>query len=358
MGVDVRTIDRPFELPAMSRVETPAIAAGRLSGDERPSHYVIDAPGTAGALAINRLLAAGAAVSWTLGPVELEGFTYPPGSLVVPRTASIDPLVASLVQDLGLRAAGARRAPSVALAAVGRPRLGLYQSWMDNPDDGWTRWVLDRYGFRYTTLSDAAIRTGDLRSRYDAILVPSAAPAQLLSGHAPGSEPPEFAGGWSETGAAAIDAFVRAGGTLICLDQSCALAAARLAPSLHDAAHGAAPGAFFCPGSILALDVDPSEPLAFGMSPRAAGFFADSAAYDASAAAGARIAARYASRDLLVSGALEGGHVIAGRAAALAVPVGSGRVVFLGFPVQHRGQSLATFRLLFNAIFTTPARRS
>jgi len=25
-----------------------------------------------------------------------------------------------------------------------------------------------------------------------------------------------------------------------------------------------------------------------------------------------------------------------------------------GFPVQHRGQSHATFRLLFNALFTAP----
>ena len=46
--------------------------------------------------------------------------------------------------------------------------------------------------------------------------------------------------------------------------------------------------------------------------------------------------------------------MIAGRAAVVPARVGAGRVVLLGFRVQHRGQSLATFRLLFNAILTTP----
>jgi len=53
-----------------------------------------------------------------------------------------------------------------------------------------------------------------------------------------------------------------------------------------------------------------------------------------------------------LSGWLEGEEAIAGRSAVVQADVGMGRVVLLGFPVQHRAQSYATFRLLFNAILT------
>ncbi len=100
------------------------------------------------------------------------------------------------------------------------------------------------------------------------------------------------------------------------------------------------------------------------MNPHTAGFFAFSSAYETDRAPNVegpapggsaprvRTIARYAPRNLLVSGWIEGESVIAGRPAAMEVSLGAGHIVLLGFPVQHRGQSHATFRLLFNSIFT------
>ena len=89
----------------------------------------------------------------------------------------------------------------------------------------------------------------------------------------------------------------------------------------------------------------------YGLPARASGVFVSSAAYDSGSSTNVKTAVRYAKQDLLVSGLLRGADVIEGQPAVISATVDAGRIVLLGFRVQHRAQSLATFRLLFNAIF-------
>ncbi len=56
---------------------------------------------------------------------------------------------------------------------ISRRALGLYQPWIPSMDEGWTRLVLEEFGFPYTTLHNAEIRPGRLRERFDVILIPS-----------------------------------------------------------------------------------------------------------------------------------------------------------------------------------------
>jgi hypothetical protein len=60
----------------------------------------------------------------------------------------------------------------------------------------------------------------------------------------------------------------------------------------------------------------------------------------------------YGSGNPLLSGWLQGPEFIADRSAVLEAPSGKGRIVLMGFRVQHRAQSLASFRLLFNTFYT------
>jgi hypothetical protein len=354
------TIERSFQPPAMSRLTKATIPASRVWGESRPSYWLVEARGNAGAIAINRLVAAGASPLWAAAPIQAGGFTYAAGSLVVPYLDTLEPVIGRVSRELGLRADGVRAKLPQPARAIGRARVALHKPWGENVDEGWTRWLLDTYEFRYTSIADADIRAGNLRARYDAIILPSTPADRLMSGHPRGTFPPEYSGGLGDAGLDALRAFVRAGGTLICLGQSSALAISTFDLPLKDLA--LEPGTrFFCPGSIVRLELEGTHALAYGMAHHTAAFCAFSSVFEQSAASGnsgepARDAietvGRYGSRDVLLSGWLEGEDVIAGRGAIVQANVGEGRVLLFGFPVQHRGQSHATFRLLFNSLFS------
>ena len=220
-------------------------------------------------------------------------------------------------------------------------------------DEGWTRWLLEQYQFSYKSISDADIRAGNLGAQFDVIILPSLSPERIAGGYSQDAVPAGYAGGLGEAGSAALKIFVEGGGTLVSLDQAGGFAISALSLPVRDVTRGVRSDRFFGPGSILRLEVDPAQPLAYGMPRHTAGFFAFSSAYEILATADTTTAARFGDNDLLLSGWLDGEQLIAGRPAAVQVNAGKGRVVLLGFPVQHRAQSLATFRLLFNAILTS-----
>jgi hypothetical protein len=354
MGVDVVAVPERFAAPPMLPLDRAPIEPAQVRGDQRPGHYVVEARGNGGSIAINRMLAAGLSPSWRSD-----------GSVIVPASRAARVIVARVASELGLPVTGRRGRPPAGLTPIPRARVALYKPWVDNIDEGWTRWLLEQYEFPHSNITDADVRRGDLRARYDAIILPDGNPERLLAGHAAGMLPDAYTGGLGSEGAAMLRAFVEAGGTLIALDSSAALAINVLKLPLRDVALGASPAEFFCPGSILRLELDARHPLSFGMPARTAAFFAYSSAYEidapppteghlgTAAPPSIEIAARYPSRDVLMSGWLEGERVIAGRAAVVSARVGLGRAVLIGFRAQHRGQAHATFRVLFNAIHTS-----
>jgi hypothetical protein len=237
---------------------------------------------------------------------------------------------------------------------------------MENADEGWTRWLLEQSELPFSSISNADVRAGNLRMKFDAIILPSATTNQLMDGHDSGVVPPEYAGGLGPEGVNELDAFVRGGGTVVALDKAGRFALDVFRIPLRDVAGEAAPVAAGR-GSILRLDVNVSHALAFGVTTTASAFFSSSSAYeptDASSGATAgdatktaiQTVARYADSDLLVSGSLQAEKAIAGRAAVVSAAVGSGRVILIGFPAQYRGQSHATFRFLLNALLTLEKR--
>ena len=252
-------------------------------------------------------------------------------------------------------------------------RVGLYQNYAPSMDEGWTRWVFDQYKFPFTSIRDADLRAGNLHPKFDVVILPDQSARLLADGTSARAErgeggesaasayPPEYAGGMGAAGVKALRDFVEAGGTLIALNNASNFAIERLGLPVRNVLQGVGPREFYCPGSILRTRLDETSALAFGLERESIAWFEGSPAFEATEAAGAgevRVVARYPeSANPLLSGWILGDQLIRGKAALVEAKLGKGRVVLFGFRPQYRGQSLATFPLLFNAILTSKAEQ-
>ncbi|MBA3440720.1 MAG: hypothetical protein H0T92_12705 [Pyrinomonadaceae bacterium] len=236
------------------------------------------------------------------------------------------------------------------------PRRAIYRSHVASMDEGWTRWVLDHQSkcILYSSLEDAEARTGNLRAKYDTIIIPDQSARAILEGHKSGSMPEEYTGGLSAKGVQSLREFVEGGGTLVCLNRASDFAIEQFKLPVRDVTAGLKQTEFYAPGSILRTELDTSHPIAAGMPRQSIAWVENSPIFevsDSNEAARVRVIARYpANADPLLSGWLFGGERLRGKAALVEVGLGQGRVYLFGFRPQYRAQSLATYPLLFNAI--------
>ncbi|MBI4877218.1 MAG: peptidase M14 [Acidobacteria bacterium] len=236
-------------------------------------------------------------------------------------------------------AAGAGR------AELKRPRIGLYKSYTAPMDEGWTRWLLEQFGFEYTSLFNRDFQTGSLRDRFDVVVFADQSAASIVSGDRKGSMPEEYVGGLGEAGIEALKRFAAAGGSVVLLNHASELAE-KLGVEAKNVVGGLSNREFYSPGSILNARLDPKHPLALGLPEQITLWSQGSPAWNATAG----IVARYPASDLLASGWLLGEKYLAGRAALVDAPMGQGRVVMFGMRPQYRAQSYQGFKLFFNAL--------
>jgi len=348
MGVEVVTAHAPFRADVEAVVE-PVLPPGRIEGR---GPYLAMGHGTAELMALGRLLRAQVPVRWATAGFSDGGRDFPAGTLLVPQSARarLEPLT----RELGLVARGVAASPPAVV--VRPPRVGLYQSFVAAIDEGWTRFVFERQvGVDYVALRDRDVRAGGLRRRFDVIVLPDQAPADIRDGHPKGSMPPEFVGGLGAEGVASLKAFVEEGGTLVALNAAAELAIDELGLPVTDVLAAEAPGTgFYCPGAILKAQVEGTDLLTHGLDASVALWFQNSPAFEVGGAAKAVL--RYPQGEPLLSGWLLGGNRLYGKAALVVVPQGRGRVVLFGFRPQYRAQSWGTYVPLLNAIYSAAVR--
>ena len=245
-------------------------------------------------------------------------------------------------------------------------RVGLYKSYVPSMDEGWTRFVLENYGFDVKSIENKQVRAGNLNASFDAIILPDSSREVIIDGRT-GREgyseelPPEYTGGIGKDGVRALKDFVEKGGTLITLARASEVV---MCEEFNLPVRNALSGAggrplstadFNIPGSLLRVYVDNQNPVGYGMPKEIAAFVDSPLAFQTSSpdpGTQRTVIAWYPddAKDMLLSGYAHGAERLERKAAAVSFTRGKGKIVMFGFRVQHRAQTEGTFQMLFNAI--------
>jgi Zinc carboxypeptidase len=351
LGVEHRFIKKPLaETVRLEKLTKVPRLDGRVTGNG--PRFVFDYRGADAAKAINALIQQGARVT-----IDSTREAAKVGVSNVSRKQ-----VEEVATTHGLEVRSEAANGSGASMRVRAPRIGMYQPWTGgNMDEGWTRWVLEQYGFQSTAIHNDDVRAGNLKERFDAIVLPDQNPQQIVNGSTGTTIRPEYRGGIGEEGIAALKKFVDAGGTLIALGAASGFAIEHFPVPVRDLKRGTTRDQHFAPGTILNIEVDTAHPIGYGMAGRTYGFYNNSPFFtlvEGFASQRTTVIARYPNTDVVASGWLKGEELMAGRAAVVSVEMNPGRIVLFGLRPQHRAQTHATFPMLFNALYlsTSEAR--
>jgi hypothetical protein len=214
-------------------------------------------------------------------------------------------------------------------------------------DEGWTRWLLEQFGFSYTNVSNRDIQAGNLTDRFDVIVFPDQRAEAIHLGYKPGSMPEQYTGGVGDTGAEALQQFASKGGTIVFLNDASEYALQYLGVNVKNPLDGVSNREFYAPGALLNTRLA-THPLTLGLPKDVPLWFENGPAFAVSGRDQA--VATYPDMQILASGWLLGEKHLVRRAAIADVPTGSGHMILFGVRPQYRAQSYQAFKLFFNSL--------
>jgi hypothetical protein len=418
MGVKYDRIQDGFDGPFQKIAGLLPPPASSITGSATPAGYLISHEINNSFIMINRLLKAGGEVYWLKQEQTVDGKSIGTGAIWVPASAAVKPILDKAAKELGTPVHALAKAPTGDAIKLKPIRIGLYDSYGGSMPSGWTRWLFEQYEMPFQVVYPAMLDAGDLKSKFDVIVFvagtlnggggrggrgggAAAAPAAPAAG---GDAPPA-AGGATATAAAggargrggrggggggggrggganvpeeyrgmqgrvseettipAIKKFVELGGTVVTIGSSTNGAAAAFGlPVKSYLTEMGADGRernlpadkFYIPGSLLKMNVDNTNPLAYGMPKQVDVFFDNSPVFKLEPTVEMQKTAPvgwFAGKQVLDSGWAWGQQYLDGGTAVAESTVGEGKVVLLGPEVNFRDQPHGTYKFLFNALY-------
>ena len=298
-----------------------------------------------------------------------EGVEFPAGSFVVAGAAAVNARAA--VEELGLTAAALTTMPQMAMHDAPAPRVAIYSQWSGTQDLGWYRLTFDNFGIPYDLIYKEQVKKGDLRGKYDVIVMAAQSITRLSALQPAAARPqpyqksdkykflgmygdtPDMSGGFGQEGVDAFAKFLEGGGTLI------AAGPAIRFPIDFGWAHtiDAEPiTGVTAQRPIVQAEIGrPEHPVFYGYADKMLPMkYVGGNTLRVGLADQGNILARYVGGDSSVlSGAMTGADVLRQKAMAADIPGannGKGRVILFANNPIYRWQNHGEFNMVFNAM--------
>lgn len=393
MGVATHFIEQPFSAD-LEITKGKTLLRGKIVGAGET--YIVSSSYNDSFTLVNRMWQHNADIKRAAASISIKSGSaekidlYPAGTWILQGVDKT--VIQAAAAELGIMVRAAAHIPEVATIDMDKPRIALYQPWSSNADEGWTRWLLEQYGFTYSLLHAQDLRaagkgspdnnqipaesrakwplhvstyapsivTGEpLAQKFDVLILAHQSSAGIIQGSNAATIPAIYRGGIGSEGVKALQDFIKAGGTIVALGDATGLLIQEWPLAIHNTTADLKIDEYFIPGSIVRIQVDPSHPMAWGMPEDTYGYFRRNPVFKLSEGFGGQnisIPVRYPNNNLRASGWVRGEKYIAGLSAIVQVDLKAGekktgRLVLLGLRVQNRAQTHGTFKLFFNSLF-------
>ncbi|HEX3745466.1 MAG TPA: M14 metallopeptidase family protein [Bryobacteraceae bacterium] len=354
-----------------------------LSGPSSPAGYLISHEINNSFILTNRLLKAGGDVYWLKQEQKVDGKDLGTGAIWVPSSPAVRPILEKAAKELGTPVYALAQPPKGDALKIKPIRIGLYDSYGGSMPSGWTRWLFEQYEMPFQVVYPTMLDAGDLKSKFDVIVFVAGTLGGGRGGRGGGGGAGGGRGGGRGRGAAevpeeyratmgrvspevtvpALKKFVELGGTLVTIGSSTSGAVSDFDLPVKSyltemgadgKEHNLPADKFYIPGSLLKMNVDNTNPVAYGMPKTVDVFFDNSPVYQLQPTVEMQKTSPvgwFSGKTVLDSGWAWGQQYLDGGTAVAESTVGEGKVVLLGPEVNFRDQPHATYKLLFNSLY-------
>ena len=376
MGVHFDRILDGFDGPftRISGMATPL--PGAVTGAASPAGYLVSHQMNDSIIVINRLLKAKCDVYWLSKPQRVGGTDLGTGAIWVPASAGALPILQQAAKELGMSAYGQAKAPDGEALKLKPIHIGLVDQYGGLMPSGWDRWLFEQYEFPFEVVYPQTLDAGELKSKFDVLVFTDGAfrvgapnrGGGLFNAQQPKPEdiPAEYRP-WlghitQDKTLPQIKKFVESGGSVVTIGSSTGMASLLGVPVENyltqmgndGQTHPLPREKFYIPGSLLKVNINNNNPLAYGMPSTVDVVYDNSPVFklqpDASLKRTSAVA-WFSGPKPLDSGWAWGQQYLDGGTAIAESSIGEGKILLLGPEVTFRGQPHGTFKVLFNGVY-------